>query len=88
MEDNTLVYNLKCPTCDTHKSDLGLLKGLEESVRKNFADWPADKQCDLVVCWFEKTWKEEMALQIERSKKEAAERIQQFKKENIKAINK
>ena len=83
-----IIYDGPCPVCIDHANDLTLIKSIEESVKKNFPDWPIDRQADLVVNWFEKDWKSEMALRIERSKKEASDRIQGFKKANIAALNK
>ena len=77
MPDEQIQYPTQCELCEAHKTDLGTLKGFEEIVKKNFPDWSIDRQSDLVIAWFEKTWKEQMAIDIQNNKKQ-----------NIKAINK
>lgn len=69
-EQREIIVTNKCEVCEAHHSDLSILKSLEETVKKNFPDWDIAHQADLIVMWFEKTWKEEMALQIQKSKKE------------------
>jgi hypothetical protein len=64
-----IEYPTQCETCEAHKTDLGILKALEKTVLENFPSWTIDSQADLVISWFEKTWKEEMAIQIQRDKK-------------------
>ena len=73
----TIQYPVQCETCSQHLTDLGTLKSLEEAVGKNFPAWSLDKKAELIIAWFERSWKQEMALQIQKSKKD-----------NIKAINK
>jgi hypothetical protein len=70
MDKKEVVYETECRMCEAHKTDVAVLKSLVESVEKNFPAWPPDKRCDLVIIWFEKLWKEEMALQIQRDKKD------------------
>ena len=65
-----ITIDTKCSMCDAHKTDLGNLKELEETVMKNFSSWPIDKQAELVLLWFEKDWKKDMALQIQKDKKD------------------
>ena len=76
-ETQTIQYPVQCQTCEAHLTDLGVLKSLEETVEKNFPAWSLDKKAELVIGWFERDWKREMALQIERSKKA---NIKEFKK--------
>ena len=75
-----------CPICDTHKTDLGLLKSLEESARVNFQDWPSDKKRDLIIAWFEQTKTDARMHYIEKSKQKTTQAIQQYKQKNIAAM--
>ena len=86
MDYEVIDYSGNCQLCDAHKTDLGTIKHLEEIVKKNFPDWPIDRQADLVVNWFEKTWKEEMSLRIEQSKRKNMQDVQAYKVKNINTI--
>jgi len=76
-EKEIIQYPTQCEICLNHATDLGVLKSLEETVEKNFPLWSIDKKAELVIAWFERSWKQEMALQIEKSKKA---NIKEFKK--------
>ncbi len=68
-EKEVIQYPVQCQTCEAHLTDLGVLKSLEETVEKNFPLWSVDKKAELVISWFERSWKQEMALQIQKDKK-------------------
>jgi hypothetical protein len=72
-----IIYQSECQTCLDHKTDLGILAGLDKSVKTNFPDWLPEKQQDLVLMWYDKIKNKDMAMLI-----------QGFKTGNIKAINK
>ena len=73
----TIQYPVQCEICLNHATDLGVLKSLEEVVEKNFPAWSLDKKAELVIGWFERSWKQDMALQIQRDKKS---NLKEFKK--------
>lgn len=85
--ERQIEYTTKCDLCEEHATSLGILKGLEKTVKENFPDWTIDRQADLVINWFEKIWQLELANFVEKSKKDTMEKIQSYKTRNIKAIN-
>lgn len=85
MEEIKVVTS--CNACDSHQTELGTLKMLEESVKKNFPDWSIDKQCELVLNWFEKGWQTELANLEKNWKEDMAKTIQKNKQSNIRKIN-
>ena len=82
------IFPTQCEICDAHKTELGLLKELEETVRENFSGWDKDKQEDLIINWFIQTKMDERMKYIETSKQKTTQRIQQYKKLNIASFKK
>jgi len=72
-----ITVKAQCYLCDEHKSELGILLSIKESVQTNFENWPVPQQMDLIIAWFEQ-YKLDKRTQM----------IQDFKKTNIKSINK
>jgi hypothetical protein len=88
MEGERIEIPTQCQPCESHKTDLGTLKMLEASVVKNFSDWSKDKQCDLILSLFRKTYEEGLASDEKNWKKEMAEQIRKDKRANIREMNK
>ena len=72
-----MMITSNCELCDTHKTDLGNLKSMYDTIKTEFPDWLPEKQQDLVIMWFEKDKAKELTILI-----------QSYKKTNIKEINK
>lgn len=74
----------QCVICDKHKSDLGVLLSIAESVGVNFQSFEPSLRVKLICTWFEQYKTDKRAEYINKAKRETSERIQKFKEKNIK----
>mgnify|MGYP001561976782 CR=1 FL=1 len=87
-ENKEIIYDSKCDTCEAHKTDLGTLKALEETIKKNFPEFSTEQQLQILLTWWTQYKTDNRMHYIEQSKQKTTAQIQKYKQSNIRAINK
>ena len=77
-----------CRLCEAHRTERGTLESIKKVVEEIFSGWGQDEQGEFIRCWFREYKLDQRTLMIQQSKERTTERIQEFKKRNIKAFNK
>lgn len=86
--EEVIQYPTQCELCETHKSELGVLLSIKESIRKNFVEYSSAEHIQMIICWFNNYKLDERTRYISQQKKDTTAQIQKYKKDNIKEINK
>lgn len=70
-------YDSRCQACDDHKTERGIWLSYWHSIQEMFPTMSEENQIKLLECWF-----------TQYKLDERTDKIQGFKKTNIKEINK